>query len=613
MSVTMSLVAAYSDSESDSEDPEEPSVSVTNNPTTNNTNSKTDFSVVNNAPTLKNVEPARVPTKDESDEDGSPHFQIEDDDDWMRTSVSSSSSLSETTLFAALPQPKIKQTDIVEDMNDEFIRKVDKFETVDEPLKGRFKGTGEEGSFSGKKTSSLILPQPSKGGKSKKGPVKISIPSLDDIGGQSDSDEDEDSKTVRKIIPACKKKSTLMSMLPKPKNSVTVGTNKNKMFTPQTNRPLVPHTLTKKKEPPSEKTSKKKTTTKTTGSSIAGDISDSDGEDDGISTSNFFSLGKQVDEKTSDGMEISPNLSNAVHFNTLPSRNVSTKTTTGATQCVSVGDKGGDPYVKQSANIVKKATPSASTVVTKGSASSTKVSASTTSSKGNAFFANMFKTKEAQNEITTKTSTSKTQHKTPSPHKTDSFSDVTGPYGGGVTGPYGDGVTSPYSSVTAPYGGSSSASSSVTSGNPSTERKGYPTNFFANSYTENSYTPQEETEQTYQQQQQLINMPNADAEINQDGLRQLQGSKRKHEKINIIDVQGPDVRVDPDILLRNSTTDMMSAQKKKIDEDAPTGQQKRKHQIQYLAHQAKERELQLQQQWAESRATKQVTQARYGF
>lgn len=52
---------------------------------------------------------------------------------------------------------------------------------------------------------------------------------------------------------------------------------------------------------------------------------------------------------------------------------------------------------------------------------------------------------------------------------------------------------------------------------------------------------------------------------------------------------------------------------KKHNKDMPTMQQKRKHQITYLAYEAKERELELKNQWAENRFTKKQTQSKYGF
>lgn len=47
--------------------------------------------------------------------------------------------------------------------------------------------------------------------------------------------------------------------------------------------------------------------------------------------------------------------------------------------------------------------------------------------------------------------------------------------------------------------------------------------------------------------------------------------------------------------------------------DQPTGQQRRKHQITYLIHQAKEREMELKNSWAENKLTRRQTQAKYGF
>jgi len=40
---------------------------------------------------------------------------------------------------------------------------------------------------------------------------------------------------------------------------------------------------------------------------------------------------------------------------------------------------------------------------------------------------------------------------------------------------------------------------------------------------------------------------------------------------------------------------------------------KRKHQITYLAHEAKAREQELQNQWAQNRMSRRQTQSKYGF
>jgi len=586
----MSLVAAYSDSESGSDSEEDE----------NRVPSNADFNVVSSSLTQVEVEKSNERGTNEGAEGDSPHFQIEDDDDWMASSTSDFSSQRHQGLFSALPQPKSKELDVVEEMDDEFISKVDKYETVDEPLPKSTESSKKLNTEVAKgKSSSLILPAPLTGG-TRKGPVKITIPSLDDTGSDSD---DEDSKSTRKSILASKTKSTLISMLPKPKNSVTVGSNKNKMFTPQTNRPLIPHTLTKSKET----TSKVKKTAPTgtrNGNSLVDNISDSDGEEDGsVGVSNFFSLDAQHSSTTAcDSTTVPSNLSTAVHFNTVPSNIAETlnpfSSCTSQSRSEAGASSGSKSKPKAQLELNKP------TVIQDGNSGNTG-----NASKGNSFFANMFKSKEDEKSIKDSSTRPRTSsHTTQLSSNTRSHSGVTGSYGS-VTGPYGEvsepygSVTGPYSAVTAPYGNASTALPSALQ-EPSSRTHHMNTEYSDNIPQEHHHLPMCASSR---------DIPNEDVAITQDAIRQLQGSKRKHEKINIIDIQGPDVRGDREQLLRNSTTDMMAQQKKKNDEDAPTGQQKRKHQIQYLAHQAKEREFQLQQQWAESRATKQVTQAKYGF
>ncbi|KAL0851581.1 hypothetical protein ABMA28_007363 [Loxostege sticticalis] len=91
--------------------------------------------------------------------------------------------------------------------------------------------------------------------------------------------------------------------------------------------------------------------------------------------------------------------------------------------------------------------------------------------------------------------------------------------------------------------------------------------------------------------------------------------KRKREDIQIVDVNQKEVLADArEWLLKglmDDTTKRVSASKKRGDE--PTSQQRRKHQITYLAHQAKANEAELQNQWANNRQTKRQTQSKYGF
>lgn len=45
----------------------------------------------------------------------------------------------------------------------------------------------------------------------------------------------------------------------------------------------------------------------------------------------------------------------------------------------------------------------------------------------------------------------------------------------------------------------------------------------------------------------------------------------------------------------------------------PSGQAKRKHQITYLAYQAKQNEIKLKNEWSKNRETKALAKSRYGF
>ncbi|CAH1797270.1 unnamed protein product [Owenia fusiformis] len=94
----------------------------------------------------------------------------------------------------------------------------------------------------------------------------------------------------------------------------------------------------------------------------------------------------------------------------------------------------------------------------------------------------------------------------------------------------------------------------------------------------------------------------------------MQGKKQRGEAINIIDINADDHIGEAHIELTKGVSEEQgqSFGKKKQD-DGLSGQTKRKHQITWLAAQAKERELELKNSWAANRQTKRQTQSKYGF
>lgn len=104
--------------------------------------------------------------------------------------------------------------------------------------------------------------------------------------------------------------------------------------------------------------------------------------------------------------------------------------------------------------------------------------------------------------------------------------------------------------------------------------------------------------------------------FNDEAFRRLQGKQnRGREEIKFLEIKGDDqLSGNKQWMAKNMTAELeprKSFSKKRGDQ--PTGQQRRKHQITYLIHQAKERELELKNNWADNKLTRRQTQAKYGF
>ncbi|ODM92139.1 Proline-rich protein PRCC [Orchesella cincta] len=93
-------------------------------------------------------------------------------------------------------------------------------------------------------------------------------------------------------------------------------------------------------------------------------------------------------------------------------------------------------------------------------------------------------------------------------------------------------------------------------------------------------------------------------------MRFLQPRKARKEDVQMIDVSADDLKSDPTEWLRNITDESAAPARRG---KGLGGMVKRKHQITYLAFEAKAREQELKNQWAVNRANKMATKNKYGF
>ncbi|XP_050422175.1 proline-rich protein PRCC [Adelges cooleyi] len=101
--------------------------------------------------------------------------------------------------------------------------------------------------------------------------------------------------------------------------------------------------------------------------------------------------------------------------------------------------------------------------------------------------------------------------------------------------------------------------------------------------------------------------------LDSNALKQLGDRDRNPIKqVDVINVNMSQVMEDSQQWLQKNMTEEY-AESRNMGDINVTGQSKRKHQITYLAQQAKANELKLKNMWAENRMTKKQTQAKYGF
>ncbi|XP_014840951.1 PREDICTED: proline-rich protein PRCC [Poecilia mexicana] len=110
--------------------------------------------------------------------------------------------------------------------------------------------------------------------------------------------------------------------------------------------------------------------------------------------------------------------------------------------------------------------------------------------------------------------------------------------------------------------------------------------------------------------------PDNSTMFDDEGFMRLQGKRnRGKEEVKFLEIKGDDQLSGNQQWMTKSISEEKQTRQSysKRRGDQPTGQQRRKHQITYLIHQAKEREIELKNNWAENRMTRRQTQAKYGF
>lgn len=110
--------------------------------------------------------------------------------------------------------------------------------------------------------------------------------------------------------------------------------------------------------------------------------------------------------------------------------------------------------------------------------------------------------------------------------------------------------------------------------------------------------------------------PGNSAMFDDEAFMRLQGKRnRGKEEVKFLEIKGDDqLSGNQQWMTKNMSEEKQTRQSfSKKRGEQPTGQQRRKHQITYLIHQAKERELELKNSWADNKMTRRQTQAKYGF
>ncbi|XP_072038864.1 proline-rich protein PRCC-like [Amphiura filiformis] len=410
--------------------------------------------------------------------------------------------------------------------------------------------------------SGLTLPPPKK-----KAPVKINLPSL------PDPDSDEEEEPVTKKPKQSKGVAGLFASLPKPRHASMK----------EANRILIPHTLTKRKPvekpvKPAAKPAPNKPASVT--SLVTGyDDDDDEEEDETNNTSSFFSLDKQDTVTPSVPDEIPSNISSstakAKGTVTMQDTRTSHKPLTSSS-----------PKLKSTE--LQKTSKSVDPVEPPSQPEHSRTLAATESG------------------ISTEVDDTPATFHSPAQDTPLNFKPgaTTVPVYGSMGSGDSDAPLSFRAGSQQQYGYYQQAGGS-----------GYASGQYSEDYSY-SYGAYNSDEQVTQAQPTQATQQE-DSYLQDKEFQKMMGKHNRSNKeaIDIIDVNadeylGPNPGTEWMLKSMTEEKEFRSNLKK---EQLPSSQQRRKHQITYLAHQAKERELQLKNQWANNRMTRKQTQAKYGF
>lgn len=100
--------------------------------------------------------------------------------------------------------------------------------------------------------------------------------------------------------------------------------------------------------------------------------------------------------------------------------------------------------------------------------------------------------------------------------------------------------------------------------------------------------------------------------------KKLTGIVKENNKYKTKSIEENIIEVDINNIMKSSVPELSYLPEQNLTKnvnrsDEPTSEHRRRHQITYLAYQAKQNEQQLKNQWAMTRMTRKQTQAKYGF